>query len=65
MYLSLQGIVGLASYAYMLRVKGDTNASDYYDGLNKNFVQYWIQHANVRAFCCRIIKQIKLFSSSA
>ena len=43
----IQGIVGLAAYAYLLRVHGQTAEADHYDSLNKDFVQFWLKNASV------------------
>lgn len=43
----IQGIVGLAAYAYLLRAHGQTAEADHYDSLNKDFVQVWLTNASV------------------
>ena len=47
---SSQGILGLAAYAYLLREDGRTAEADHYDGLNKQFVQFWLKNASVGLF---------------
>ena len=47
-HMVLQGIVALASFTYLLRKDGQTNAAEYYEELNKGFIDYWMKNALVK-----------------
>ena len=43
-----QGIVALAAFSFLLRKDGQTSAAEYYEGLNKGFIDYWMKNALVK-----------------
>ena len=45
-----QGIVALGAFSYLLRRDGQTSAAEYYEGLNKGFIDYWMKNALVKTF---------------
>ena len=47
-HMVLQGIVALASFSYLLRKDGQANAAEYYEELNKGFIDYWMKNALVK-----------------
>ena len=39
--------MGLAAYSYLLKLHGDNSEAEYYDNLNKEFIQFWLRNASV------------------
>ena len=40
----------MAAFSFLLRKDGQTSAAEYYEGLNKGFIDYWMKKALVKTF---------------
>ena len=46
----VQGMVALGALSYLLELDGQKTLAKHYNGMNEDFVAYWLQHAKVSAF---------------